>query len=1110
MNKKLLFLMSFLMMWLGLAAEVTVTGVVIDKGLDEPLPGVTVQVKAKNGKPAQATSTDIDGNFSIKVPNENVILHFSFVGMTPVEVKASTSPMKIEMSPETSQLQEVVVTGMGTQDKRLFTGATTKINADESLLSGVGDVSRSLEGRAAGVSVQNVSGTFGTAPKIRVRGATSILGSSKPLWVVDGVILEDNVELGADDLSSGDANTLIASAIAGLSADDIESFQILKDGASTSIYGARAMAGVIVVTTKQGKSGHTSVNYTGELTYRLKPNYRDFNICNSQEQMGIYKEMEAKGWLSFASLANASTSGVYGTMYKLINTYDPITGKYALANTESARNAYLRQAEMRNTDWFDQLFNSNILQTHSVSISGGTDKGNFYASFSYMNDPGWYKSSDVDRYTFNANAAYNISKNLKISLRTQDSYRAQKAPGTLSQDIDVVSGAVSRSFDINPYSYALNTSRTTDPNATLTRNYADFNIFDELDNNYIDLTVLDVKFQGELQWKPWSFLSLNALGSMRYVGTNQNHYVLDHSNQAEAYRAGVNPENATIRASNPYLYTDPDDPNSLPVSVLPSGGILYHNSRSMKQLDFRASGTFNKNFDNKHLVNLFAAFEASKIDRNTEDFQGWGICYENGNLPFIDYKLFKQMIEEGGAYYSKEPTYSRSLAYIANGSYMFDNRYIINGTYRYEGTNKLGRAKKSRWLPTWNISGSWNADAEEWFANPVLATAKLRLSYSLTADAGPASVSNAYPIFYASRPWRQDTKAFEQALYLSSLGNSELTYEKKHEFDLGVDLGFLGNRINLVFDWYTRNNYDLIGRVFTQGIGGEIMKYANVASMASHGVEFTLSTRNIQSKDFSWNTDLTFSYAKNKITDLQNRSRVIDLVQGTGFALEGYPVRSIFSIPFAGLTEDGLPQIINERGELTTSDINFQDYENLGFLKYEGPVDPPFTGGFGNILRYKDFNLNIFMTYAFGNKVRLDPVFSAAYSDLSSMPREFMNRWVQAGDEAVTTIPTIASRRQYYNDNQLSYAYNAYNYSTERIARGDFIRLKEVALTYNFPAAVNAALRINNASVKFAATNLCLLYSDKKLNGQDPEFFNAGGVASPIPKQFTFTLHFNL
>lgn len=550
--------MTFLWVALGLAAQVTVTGTVVDKEENEPLPGVTVKLK---GKGNVATSTDVDGNFSIAVPSLSSMLEFSFVGMNTVEVKASSSPITVKMESSNTSLNEIVVTGMGTTDRRLFTGATTKINAEESRLSGVSDISRSLEGRAAGVTVQNVSGTFGTAPKIRVRGATSIYGSSKPLWVVDGVVLEDNVSLDADALSSGDAETLIASAIAGLNADDIENFQILKDGSATSIYGARAMAGVIVVTTKQGRSGHTSINYTGELTYRLKPSYRDFNICNSQEQMGIYKEMEEKGWLSFASLANSSSSGVYGTMYRLINTYDPVTGKYALANTQSARNAYLREAEMRNTDWFDLLYNDNLVQTHSVSISGGTDRGTFYSSFSYMNDPGWTKAQSVDRYTFNANASYDLSKTLKLTLRTTDSYRSQKAPGTLSKDVDVVSGAVSRSFDINPYSYSLNTSRTTDPRAILTRNYANFNIFDELDNNYIDLTVLDVKFQGELQWKPIVGLTINALGSVRYIATNQNHYVMDHSNQAEAYRAGISPENATIARPTPI---------STPIPMIPT------------------------------------------------------------------------------------------------------------------------------------------------------------------------------------------------------------------------------------------------------------------------------------------------------------------------------------------------------------------------------------------------------------------------------------------------------------------------------------------------------------------------------------------------------------
>ncbi len=336
MKKKLVLLTLSLIMAIGMYADIVVTGrVTLKEEPDEPAIGATVMIK---GKPKSTVPVDYDGNFKITVPNTKTIIQVSYVGCKTAEVKATEAPMHIELVSDATQLGEVVVTGMGTVDRRLFTGSATKIDADKTKLSGVADVARSLEGRVAGVQMQNVSGTFGTAPKIRVRGATSIYGTNKPLWVVDGVILEDNVELDSDDLSSGNAETLIASAIAGLNADDIESFQVLKDGSATSIYGARAMAGVIVVTTKQGSAGRTSINYTGEFTYRMKPDYRNFNIANSQEQMGIYKEMEEKGWLSFASLANSSNSGVYGTMYKLINTYDPETGKFDLANTESAKN----------------------------------------------------------------------------------------------------------------------------------------------------------------------------------------------------------------------------------------------------------------------------------------------------------------------------------------------------------------------------------------------------------------------------------------------------------------------------------------------------------------------------------------------------------------------------------------------------------------------------------------------------------------------------------------------------------------------------------------------------------------------------------------------------
>ena len=866
---------------------------------------------------------------------------------------------------------------------------------------------------------------------------------------------------------------------------------------------------MIVITTKTGRKGHTQINYTGEFTYRLKPNYRDFNISNSQEQMGIYREMEQKGWLEMSNLINGSSSGVYGQMYRLMDQYNTTNGQYGLENTRAAMNDYLRHAEMLNTNWFDLLFNNNILQNHAVSISGGTDRGSFYTSVSLMNDPGWYKSSRVERYTFNSNAIINLTDKIRVKILNSDSYRKQHAPGTLSQNVDVVSGNVSRNFDINPFSFALNTSRTLDPNDVYTRNYAPFNIFQELDNNYIDVNVMDMKFQGELNWKPILGLEINLLGAYRINRSDREHIVLNASNQAEAYRAGVN--NPNIMYNNKYLYTDPDQPNSLPMSVMESGGIYTINRNSVKQLDFRGTVTYNHVWNDTHILNLFAGMEANKADYDASEHNDYGVDYNAARLWTNNYYFFKQAKEEGAELISFAKSWNRRLAYVANGNYSYKGRYVFNFTWRYDGSNRLGKARSSRWLPTWNVSAAWNAHEEPFFqkwmekTRGAVSHATLRLSYSLTGEQSAAS--NARAIFRSTNLWRPTGDQQETAIELAQYANKELTYEKKYEFNLGIDLGFLGNRLNLVSDFYWRDNYDLMGYVHTQLLG---QKYANVASMRSHGIEATLSSQNIVTNDWRWNTDLTFSYCKTTITDLLSQARVIDLVQPSGYTRVGYPHRALFSIPFMGLNDEGIPTIMNEYGDITTTDINFQEYEKLDFLKYEGSVEPTITGGLNNMIQWKNWRLNVFITYSFGNKLRLDPVFSAGYSDQSAMPKEFKNRWVTPGDEKITSIPAIASVRQYYNDMYLGYAYNAYNYSSARVADGGFIRMKDISLTYDFKPDLLKHIGLSSASLKLDATNLFLIYSDKKLNGQDPEFVNSGGVASPLSKQFTLTVRLGI
>lgn len=1096
MKKRLMMFLSLLLIGISAAiAQTRITGVVKDDS-GEPVIGAIISVKGtQNG-----TITDVDGKFSLSV-QQNSTLTISYVGMISQEIKAKTN-MEIVLQADSKILNEVVVTGMQQMDKRLFTGASDKLTAAEVKLDGIPEISRSLEGRSAGVSVQNVSGTFGTAPKIRVRGATSIYGSSKPLWVVDGVIMEDVVDVSADNLSSGDATTLISSAIAGLNADDIESFQILKDGSATSIYGARAMAGVIVVTTKKGKAGQSRISYTGEYTMRLKPSYSTFNIMNSQEQMEVYQEMQQKGWLTYADVTNASESGVYGKMGQLISNG-------TLENTEASRNAYLREAEYRNTNWFDILFRNSLMQNHSVSISSGNEKSSYYASISAMVDPGWSRQSEVNRYTATLNSTYNISKQLAFNMISNASYRKQKAPGTLSSDVDIVSGEVKRDFDINPYSYALNTSRVLDPNEYYTRNYAPFNILHELENNYMNLNVVDLKYQAELKWKPIMGLELATLGAVKYSATSQEHNITDFSNQALAYRAMPT---TAIRDKNPFLYTDPDNPYAVPITVLPDGGIYERSDFKMLSYDFRATALYNKVFNEKHIMNLFGGMEVNSVDRNSTWFRGWGLQYSMGEIPHYAYQVFKKGQEEGSNYYTMTNGLTRSVAFFWNGTYSYNGIYTLNGTVRYEGTNKLGKTTSARWLPTWNIAGAWNAHEEEFFKvlNPTLSFLSFKASYSLTADRGPASVTNSRVVISSQTPWRPSAGDQESALYIDQLENAALTYEKKHELNLGASVGFLDNRINLEFDWYRRNNYDLIGPVTTQGLGGQVVKYGNVASMKSNGVEFTLSTRNINTKDFKWTTDVIYSHSTNKVTKLDNRQRIIDLVTGSGFGMKGYAVRSLFSIPFKGLDENGLPTFLDQDGEVTSTGIYFQERDKIDFLEYSGSVDPTDFGSVGNTFTYKNLKLNMFITYSFGNVVRLDPVFKSSYSDLTSMPKEFKNRWILPGDENATDVPVIASVRQDKNISNLDYAYNAYNYSSARIAKGDFIRLKEVSLTYDIPSKIVQAFRLSNLSLKLQATNLFLLYADKKLNGQDPEFFNTGGVAAPVPKQFTFTLRLGL
>lgn len=1065
-----------------------------------PLPGVNILIEGQS----VGAVTDFEGNYQIRASIGDILV-FTFVGMDTITLVIDDQREDVTMQENIEALDGVVVTGYQNIQKKLFTGAAATIKPEAIQQVGVPEISRMLEGKVAGVSIQNVSGTFGTGPKITIRGASSIYGETRPLWVVDGVVLEDVVNVTADQLSSGNAATVIASSIAGLNAEDIASIEVLKDVSATSLYGARALNGVVVITTKKGSKGGLSVSYSGQFAVNMKPTYDSYNIMNSQEQISLLREMQAKGLLGYPDLVNGRNGGIYYRYYQGLDDLDA-NGNFINENTPENLALFLQKYELENTDWFDELFQNSLTQTHSVSLSGGSEAIQIYGSTSFYNDPGWSLANSTERMTANLNSTFKVNDKLQLGFLSNISLRNQELPGTFSRTTDVVFGQFERDFDINPFSYALNTSRASRPfgddgNYEFYRmNYADFNILKELENNKIFLDVLDTKLQLDLKYDITSDLSFQSVGNLRYVKSTQEHKVTEESNAANAYRAA---ENTQIIEANPFLFLDPDFPNRLPKVVLPYGGFYNRNDNTMESYYLRNTLDYQKSFNNIHDLNIFAGQEIRYIDRDFTSFEGVGIQYNKGNSVYVDPDFYKFRSLTNSKPFSVGLEKDRFLAYFARANYSYDSRYVLSLTGRYDGSNKLGKSRTARWLPTWNVGTAWNISNEaflediDWVSN-----LKLRATYGLSANIGVAE--NALPIFRSNTTVRRDASRVENAIFISSLENSELTWEKQHELNLGLDLGLFEDKINLNMDLYQRKGFDLIDFVETSGIGGQKTKAANNADMTTRGIDLSLNTMNIVTSDFNWSTNFILGYNKQEITRLENQPRVIDLIMNNGGAFLGGPQRGLYSIPFAGLNEDGVPTFIGEDGEITR-EVYFQS-RNVDFLKYEGNVSPNLTMGLTNTFSYKNFEFDFFLSYQGGNVIRLEPAFSSSYNDLSVFTQEFTNRWLVPGDENVTNIPALLSKRQLSEMSGISQTYNAYNYSSERVADGDFLRLKTVGLTYNFEKTFLEDLGLTSLSMKLQAVNPWLVFSDKKLRGQDPEFFRSGGVAFPTTKMLTYSL----
>ncbi len=1071
--------------------QVIITGKVVDES-GKPLPGATVTEKGTKNY----AQTNNDGNFNIKVSQAGAILVFSYIGYTSHEV-AATNSMKIVLR-SNNKLDEVIVTGYQKIDKTKFTGSVSQVDMKNIERSGSVDVSRMLQGAAAGVSVQNVSGTFGATPKIRIRGNASISANQEPLYVVNGVPVTSPANVSVSQLYSGDPASLLGSAIAGLNANDIEDISILKDGSATSLYGTRAANGVISITTKSGKKNQRNINFTTALSYGIKPKAKDFNLMDSYQETEFYNELYNMGY--FANANWPSSTGALTETYRQYALRD-INLKQAYAELDRSANA--------NTDWFDVLFRNNILQEYNMSFSGGGEKNTYYLSGSYVNDNGQSVGFDMNRFTTNARSIFNLTKFLDLDINLNWNFRNQRTPGTLNSSTSF--SEVTRQAEINPFLYAMRTSRAMYPYNNdgsykyYLNNLAPFNIVEELNENFNTLKSQTVSLMIKPTVKLLPFLKYEGTFSIDRSNTSYDHTITERSNWSNAHRVDYND---VLRSQNTLLYKDPTNPFSVPTTILPKGGFLYSRSNMSSNYYVRNMLTANKKWEN-HSISGLVGMDINSLRTDYKYTKAIGYMYYGGKIISPSNLAYQKSVLEDDRLYIESFTDQSLVGYYGNFQYNYLNRYNLEGAMRFDTSNMFGKLARSKFLPNYSVGVSWNVEREPFFqkinSGDIVDMLKLKASYALRGNAYQGSpMLNAQYVNIN----RLDTENSETGIDITSPELFNLNWEKDYTTNVGFDLSLFG-KINLTAEYYDRKNKNLVNSVNVAQEEGFTTKLINFANMSNKGVDVLLGINNILNNDkVLWSVNFIYGYVKNKVTDGELESSILSqITRPTGYPLNGYPLDALFAFKYNALNADGRPTFL--RGNTPVMNIPTSERDR-SLVEYVGSRQPTSTGSFATNVSYKNFDVRVFLTYSMGHKLFMSPIYQRNYSNNSSISADLQYRYGAPGDQFNTNIPALISPIQAVYLNSISNMDElAYNRSNLRVASGNNLRLSEILFSYDFGQNLLKNKSIKSARISFAANNIHY-WASGKLRGVDPDLLLSGGTSMPNPKSYSLRLSVGL
>lgn len=963
------------------------------------------------------TTTNMEGVYSITVPAAAKVLVVSAIGVGSSEVAIGTrAAIDVALKPVDKELQEVVVVGYGTQKKSSLTANITTVKGTVLADKPAPSFDASLGGRAAGVQITVPNGVVNNPPVFRIRGTNSINLSSYPLIVIDGVpTYTDNV-----------SGTLAASnPLASINPNDIESMDILKDAAATAIYGSRGANGVVLVTTKKGKRGKTKVVYDGWVGWTKAT--RLWDMLDAKQYMEIKNE----------GLANLQPAAA--------PRYLPTPGP---------------DGKDIETNWYDYAYRTGFSHSHNVSISGGSDATTYYFSAGYTDQQGIIVKNAFNRKNIRFNTDHRVNKMLSIGLNAAYSNELNSAaansgslPGAAYASAGLARLALALPPNISPYkndgTYNLNGNAIGSMNNK--ENITFWNPVPIIDNNYSNAENDHIQGNVYLQLKPIPDVTLRTVYGIDYL-------------------------NVDNKGFNTPLVGD----------GFPTGSV-FSNLQKNKRWVWTTTGQYDHTFAEKHTLSLLVGTEQQRTTN-----EGYGLNRTQLSDPFYTNI-------QGGWLNNTPSGLALGENYLWSGfsrlNYDFDKKYFISGSFRRDGYSAF--ADGLEYGNFYSFSGAWDLAEEKFFANSplgqVISSFRLRGSYGTSGNI--AGIGNfASNSFYGAGAYNgAATLAFTQA------GNPELTWETSKKTDIGFTFGLFSDLISGEVAWY-KNDVDglLLNVPQAPSTGMPNNPLMNIGEMYNEGIELTLNATPIANKDFRWTTSFNYTYNENKVTALAPGVPFITSatsLETANITLPGYPISYIYVIPTAGINpQNGRRIFINAKGDRIqynhaaaagsrytyVSDGSIAPAIDAG--KDQKPMYnsiPRFYGGFDNNFTYKNFDLNVLLTYQGGFYVYNGTQATIRDQRFWNSSTDVLRRWQKPGD--ITDIPRVV-----YGDNVSN---GSANPISENVQKGDFIKLRNVALGYNLDARVARKLGISSARFYVSGQNLAVITDYK---GPDPEVSSNG------------------